>query len=282
MISMADRQEHPGVSFRAALEQARLEDGSFGMTVSGPGEVEPTVIATLALEDAASRAWIASAQRGDGGFAASDGRPESPTVAALAALALADRGASMRALAHAVSNRATAVGESGDGDGDGRDGWGWTNDTYSWIEPTSRVLLVTKLLRPADSTTRAEALAILRERRCPDGGWNYGNASVNGVDLRSYAQTTAVALMALQGESTSLIEPPLAFLSRRWRDEPGGLTLAQTLLALRLHTHDAAADVRQALVVAYRRTGFFDNVLALAWAALATAPNEKIDRFRSV
>ena len=263
-----------------ALGEARLADGGFGLAGDGTSEAEPTAVAALALDDAAARAWLSAAQRPDGGFAALDGRPESPSVAALAALALNDRGAGLRALAHAVSNRAHTVGESGEGDPDGLDGWGWTSDTFSWVEPTSRVLLATKILRPADSVTRSEALRILRDRRCPDGGWNYGNANVNGVDLRSYAQTTAVALIALQGEATSLVDPPLRFLQRRWRDEPGGLTLAQTLVALRLHGSDGAADLRQALASVYRRTAFLGNVLALAWAVLATAPDGLLDRMR--
>ena len=56
----------------------------------GPSEVEPTAVAAIALEDSAARAWLARAQRPDGGFAARDGRPESPSVAALAALAMGD------------------------------------------------------------------------------------------------------------------------------------------------------------------------------------------------
>ena len=281
MLRMAINPRTPGGRLAAELGKARSADGGFGLARGGASEAEPTAVAALALDDATARAWLAAAQRPDGGFAALDGRPESPSIAALAALALDDRGASSSALAHAVANRAHTVGESGDGDRDGLDGWGWTSDTYSWVEPTSRVLLATKILRPADSGTRSEAVRILRERRCPDGGWNYGNASVNGVDLRGYAQTTAVALIALQAERASLIDPPLRFLERRWRDEPGGLTLAQTLIAMRLHRRESASEVLDALASVHRKTAFLGNVLALAWAALATAPAGRLDRLRS-
>lgn len=265
----------------AELDAARAPDGGFGMSVGSPSEAEPTAVAALALDDDRARAWLASAQRQDGGFAALDGRLESPTVSALAALAL-DRGdARRRALAHAVAERARAIGESGDEDGDGRDGWGWTSETYAWVEPTSRVLLATKVLSPHDSATRAEALALLRVRRCPDGGWNYGNASVKGVDLRGYAQTTAVALMALQGESARDTVRPLRFLEQRWRDEPGGLTLAQTAIAFHLHGHHSSAPVLAALEHAHRKTGYLGNVLALAWATLAAGPASRINRLRS-
>lgn len=264
-----------------ALAAARLRDGGFGLAHGGASEAEPTAVAALALDDPVARAWLARTQRPDGGFAAADGRPESPSVAALAALALADdREARSRAFAHALANRAPTVGESGDGDQDGRDGWGWTNDSYSWVEPTSRVLLATKILHPDDAATRAEAVRILRERHCLDGGWNYGSTSVKGVDLRGYAQTTAVALMALQGEAPSLVDPALRFLKKRWRDEPGGLTLAQSAVALDLHRAEGVGEIRTALDTAFRKTAFLGNVLAIAWAALATAP-AAVDRLRS-
>jgi hypothetical protein len=283
MLRMAADTRSAEHLFTTDLREARASDGGFGFTGGAASEVEPTAIAALALDDAEARGWLAAAQRPDGGFAALDGRPESPSVGALAALALDDRNASSRALAHAVAGRAAAVGESGDGDGDGRDGWGWTTETYSWVEPTSRVLLATKILRPSDAATRAEAVRILRERRCPNGAWNYGNASVNGVDTRPYAQTTAVALMALQREPASLVARPLRFLESRWRDEPGGITLAQSLVALRLHGSNAvAADVAMALEAVYRKTAFLGNTLALAWAVLATSSDATLDQLRSV
>ena len=135
-----------------ALIAARSRDGGFGLGHGGPSEPEPTAVAALALDDATARTWLARTQRSDGGFAARDGRPESPSVSALAALALAGNApASGGAFDHALANRAPQVGESGDENKDGRDGWGWTNDSYSWVEPTARVLLATKILRPDDS-----------------------------------------------------------------------------------------------------------------------------------
>ena len=267
-------------TYADALAAARSRDGGFALARGGHSETEPTAVAALALDDPVARAWLARAQRRDGGFAAADGRPESPSVAALAALALADDpGSSSRAFAHALANRASTVGESGSGDQNGRDGWGWTNDTYAWVEPTSRILLATKVLRAGDSATRAEALRILRERQCVDGGWNYGNTSVKGVDLRGYAQTTAVALMALQGDAPSLVDPGLRFLEKRWRDEPGGLTLAQSAVALDLHRADGVGELHAALGATFHKTEFLGNVLTLGWAALASAPSA-VNRLR--
>ncbi len=264
-----------------ALAAARSRDGGFALVRGGVSEVEPTALAALALDDDDARAWLVRAQHADGGFAAPDGRPESPSVAALAALALAGKRSSARALTHALANRAPTVGDYGNEDGDGRNGWGWTNDSYSWVEPTARVLLATKVLRPSEGIARGEALRIIRQRRCVDGGWNYGSTVLQGVELSGFAQTTAVTLMALQGEVPSLVAPGLRFLQGRWSDEPGGLTLAQTSVALDLHRADGVAPVIAAMGTAYERTGFLGNLLALAWAALATGPPAVRDRLRS-
>jgi hypothetical protein len=35
--------------------------------------------------------------------------------------------------------------------------------------------------------------------RCVDGGWNYGNRTARGDELRSYPETTGIALVGLQG-----------------------------------------------------------------------------------
>jgi hypothetical protein len=264
-----------------ALAAARSRDGGFALVRGGVSEVEPTAVAALALDDDDARAWLVRAQRADGGFATADGRPESPSVAALAALALPDGQSSARALSHALANRAPTVGDYGNEDGDGRNGWGWTNDSYSWVEPTARVLLATKVLRPAEGKARGEALRIIRQRQCVDGGWNYGSTVLKGVDLAGFAQTTAVTLMALQGEAPSLVTPGLRFLEGRWPDEPGGLTLAQTAVALDLHGAGGVSRVTEAIGAAYGKTGFLGNLLALAWAALATGPPAVRDRLRS-
>ena len=119
--------------------------------------------------------------------------PERPSGAALAALVLDSPERARRALTFAIENRGlpspTLPTRS-------VPGWGWTADARSLVEPTSRVLLAVNALTPSDRSTRDEAVGLLRDRQCEDGGWNYGNATVYDVDLRGYAQTTAIALIA--------------------------------------------------------------------------------------
>lgn len=257
----------------------RRPDGGFPTSVGGPSEIEPTTVAAMALRDGRAREWLASSQRADGGFDEPGGRPGGPSSAALAALAL-DPQQAKRALAFAIERRGLPLPNARDPEL--RMGWGWTDDARSLVEPTSRVLLAVNALTPSDRSTREEAVGLLRHRQCDDGGWNYGNASVYDVDLRGYAQTTAIALIALQGERTRLVGPALDFLRRQWRREPGGLTVAQALVAFRLHgAHDDCLSVLNGLVGLSTRRSFLERPLAVAWAALATGPDQILEPLRS-
>jgi len=261
----------------AELDGLRGADGGFPISVAGASEVEPTVVAALALRDARARAWLVPRQHPDGGFAELDGRVTGPTTSALAALAL-DPPRARRALAHAIGGRGLPLPNADDPKR--RVAWGWTTDTRSLTEPTARVLLAVNARTPEDRATRAEALGLLADRQCADGGWNFGNASVYDVDLRSYPQTTAIALIALQGAAQGLVGPALRYLADAWRLEPGGLTLAQTVLALRLHGAALAAPL-EAFRRLVTRTAGASRPLALAWGALATGPDALLEPLRS-
>jgi hypothetical protein len=258
----------------------RRSDGGFPASLGGRSEVEPTAVAAIALGDARARGWLASQQRADGGLDQSDGRASGPTDAALAALSLENPRQALRALAFAIDKRGLPLPNARDPRH--RVGWGWTADARSLVEPTSRILLAVNALTPSDRSTRDEALGLLEQRQCDDGGWNFGNASVYDVDLRGYAQTTAIALIALQGGAQALVRPAIAFLRRAWPEEPGGLTAAQALLAFRFQrVDDAISPVLDALEAGARRQSFRERPLTVAWAALATGPDRLLEPLRS-
>ena len=263
----------------ARLRRLRGPDGGFPTSPGGESEVEPTVVASLALADATSRRWLGDHLRPDGGVALADGRVEGPTSSALAALVLSDSTA-RRALAYAISHRGLPPPDVAEPDL--RVAWGWTSDARSLVEPTARVLLAVNARDPGDGRTRREAVDLLRERQCTDGGWNYGNASHIDVDLRGYAQTTAIALVALQGVDEQFTRSAMAFLRRSWRDEPGGHTTAQALLAFRFHgIDDEIRPALRTLEAMADRPSFRQAPVTLAWAALATGPDELLEPLRS-
>jgi len=85
-------------------------------------------------------------------------------------------------------------------------GWPWKPETASWVEPTAHALVALKQSK-IDSSFDNNALrervrlgeGMLLDVRAKDGGWNYGNRTARGEDLRSYPETTAIALVGLQG-----------------------------------------------------------------------------------
>ena len=79
-------------------------------------------------------------------------------------------------------------------------GWPWLPGTNAWIEPTSHALVALKCAAPTVNTSALRRRVTLAEgmilrRRCADGGWNYGSRAALGIDLPSYPETTALALL---------------------------------------------------------------------------------------
>ena len=269
------------VALRRRLARLRRSDGGFPMSLDGPSEVEATVVAALALNDAVATRWVRSRQRIDGGFDELDQRPSSPASASLASLALSG-GPSRSALDFVLAQRQRLLpGATAPND---HLGWGWASnpaDARAFVEPTARALTAVKALAPENASARSEAVRVLTRLQCADGGWNYGTASVNAVDLRGYAQTTAMALIGLQGETSALGDSGLGFLRRSFPLEPGGLTTAQSLLAFRLHgDRDSARAAADALEAIARRRSFLDRPVAVAWAVLATGSDGLIEPLR--
>ena len=123
-------------------------------------------------------------------------------------------------------------------------GWSWIAGTFSWVEPTAWALLALKKRAAAgqriDSARLSEAEALLVDRCCEDGGWNYGNGNMLGKELRPYVPTTAVALLALQKTeqpAAGVVEKSLAYLDRAASSEPSAVALSLSVMALRAHAH---------------------------------------------
>jgi len=262
----------------AALRDARAADGGFGPLAGHAAEAEPTAVATLALDDPAGRDWLASHQGRDGRFTVVPGAVQSTSATALAALALdpgptrdralavlprlrARRGAPDRLVPHDATTR----------------GWGWTPTTFGWVEPTAWAVLALRRLRPT-APEIADGLRVLADRECAGGGWNYGNRVVYGEALAPFVQTTATAVIALQGGQPDLLARGRRILLERAVDEQGGLSLALALAALRLTGDEPPAQIEDALAARFATAGFLGDVTAIGWAAVATGP--RLERLR--
>jgi hypothetical protein len=120
------------------------------------------------------------------------------------------------------------------------EGWPWRNGNAAWIEPTAHTLVALKKVsanyRSAELGHRVrDGEELVLSRRCSDGGWNCGNPNVLNFDLPSYPETTALALLGLQGRSAAELAGPLS-VARRYRQETkSSLAKAWLTIALRCH-----------------------------------------------
>ena len=120
------------------------------------------------------------------------------------------------------------------------EGWPWREGNAAWIEPTAQTLVALKKVaanyRSAELAHRVrEGEALILSRRCSDGGWNCGNPNVLNFDLPSYPETTALALLGLQGRSATELAGPLS-VARRYREETKS-SLAKVWLTIALRCH---------------------------------------------
>jgi hypothetical protein len=147
-------------------------------------------------------------------------------------------------------------------------GWPWLPGTSSWIEPTSHALVALKRAAPQISSRELRRRVTLAEgmilrRRCADGGWNYGNRSALGVDLPSYPETTALALLGLQSCREADLSQDLSRAQELWRLCNARLGRAWLAISLRNFGVNLPEDTHQPAK---------DDTLATALEALSS-PN---------
>ena len=130
-------------------------------------------------------------------------------------------------------------------------GWPWMPETNSWVVPTSFAVLALSQCFPSQRSSRvqfriARGVAMLFDRACPDGGWNAGNGVVYGVPLAPHLDATAIALLALQGQSqSSIVTKSLTWLEDRSHSCSAASSLAWSILALHSHRQNVANHVQR-------------------------------------
>ena len=225
----------------AILKATQNPDGGWGYFPGKPSWLEPTAYALLALageqDTAVDRGWnlLRCWQRPDGAFrpcaAVDEPHWSTSLVVTLGCMTGVIDEVFQRGLQWLLSSAGT----------EGRpffrllhwlrpsivefdpslSGWPWEVGASSWVEPTAHALIA---LRCAAKTVRRTDLAgrialterMLLDRRCRDGGWNFGNRRVLGADLPSYPETTAMALMALNGHAAVRWGAALDGVDRAW------------------------------------------------------------------
>jgi hypothetical protein len=245
-----------------ALRLAQNLDGGWGYLRGKQSWLEPTAYAALALhgEASATRAWtlLTSWQWPDGGW-----RPAADVQVASWATSLCVTLATVRGqygepfrkgvkwllnsagVESSFTNRAAARAKLINAERDlSLKAWPWKPSTSSWVEPTAHALVALKKASPRvpDSGLRERVElgeAQLLDVRCRDGGWNYGSRAVLGLDLPSYPETTALALVGLQGHSD--LGKSIELAGRMVRETPSPLARVWLTIALRAHGAEAPA-----------------------------------------
>lgn len=243
-----------------ALRRAQNRDGGWGYFPGKQSWLEPTLYAALVLrgETASEKAWglVSRWQQPDGSW-----RPSAEVQIAHASTALCVTMAAVRGefgtpLHRGVdwllntegieSNLTTrsirAVGNWFGLVKDKRDmslkGWPWKPETSSWVEPTAHALVALKKCSAKVPSHELRERVNLGEEmilgvRCVDGGWNYGNRTARGQDLRSYPETTGIALVGLQGRTD--LGSSLDLAGRMLNGDASPMARAWLGVALRLH-----------------------------------------------
>lgn len=165
-------------------------------------------------------------------------------------------------------------------------GWPWVRDTFSWVEPTAWCLLAMKkadaaLTGRATAARVQEAEKLLVDRVCMTGGWNYGNASSMGQDLRAYVPTTAIGLLAMQDRrGERAVQQSVTFLVQERLSERSASALSLTAICLRV-CDLPTNDVEEQLVEAVRRSEQSGYLQAMAMAVYAlTMDQHDAEAFR--
>lgn len=223
-----------------------------GYSVVGSPASEPTAIASLALmccgrltESATGCDFLVGLQNADGGVRifSLDTSPAWATGLAMASWSVQDKDERYtQSIAQAanwiLSTRGAPVTQSPEfGHNSELLGWGWVTGTHSWVEPTAYALLGLAAADFGDHETFKQGVALLLDRVIPQGGWNYGNTSVLGVTLLPLQQSTAIALLALQGHAADngAVKRSLLWLARKTGEDTPPITLAWSILALRAY-----------------------------------------------
>jgi hypothetical protein len=153
-------------------------------------------------------------------------------------------------------------------------GWPWVADTHSWLEPTALAVLALGAAGKGGHPRVEEGLRLIRDRAVESGGWNYGNRSVFGRNLRAQPGPTGVALLALAGTGprTEEIDRAVAYLRKSLPTVRAAASLGWGLIGLRAWGADPPEADAWLAEAHHDVAGRHDAAPRLAYLLLAAAP----------
>ena len=126
-------------------------------------------------------------------------------------------------------------------------GWPWVPGTVSWVIPTALSIVALKQSLAGCGTNEVKnrielGREMLRDRSCPQGGWNAGNGIVFGAALTAHIDATAVALLGLADDRDRITANALDWLRHSSVDCSSAYSLAWSALALCIHKDGGLDD----------------------------------------
>ena len=116
-------------------------------------------------------------------------------------------------------------------------GWPWVEGTHPWIEPTAMAILALCRDGQGDHPRVNEGVRLILDRALDHGGWNCGNKTVFGRELRPMPSPTGMALLALaaHGDRSPAITRAIDYLLATLPNVRAPVSLGWGVLALRAH-----------------------------------------------
>lgn len=265
--------------------------------------LEPTCLALLALppaNPAGADTLLNNAQRPDGGWGSFAGDDQSSGQTGLALLTLnalrtfdCARERALRWLLRSRGREANwpwrwkfRTTDTRVRFDPGKFGWPWQPGACSWVVPTAFALLALKQTFPCHRP-RSIAIRIRRgvemlfDRACSAGGWNTGNGVVYGSPMAAHVDTTAIALLALQSESSNAVIPrSFAWLEREAPACQAPWSLAWAVLAL--HAWAKPVECLQRRLARLAESDRFDDTATLAAVVLALDCDNPANPFKAL
>ena len=292
-----------------ALIALQNPDGGWGATQGRRSNTEATSLAISALRSLGEQSgndrvirgtiWLSERQNPDGSWRLNDVATAGSWTTALAVIALSAFPDQQKRVLDAsrwlVSQEGSrpgilaklilwATGKSNINRlNDDLVGWSWVPHSFSWVEPTSYALTALKKVRSSLAAEKVneriqQGEAMIYDRMCKGGGWNYGNSKVLDYALWPYPDITAVALIALQDRAAEQANQESLQALRKTADEANsGLAASWAALCLNLYGQDTR-DWQKRVEKRFRETGFLGETKTLALALLAL--NGKSNPFR--
>jgi hypothetical protein len=282
------------------LVQNQNSDGGWGAVRSKRSNTEVTSLAVMALKTLPGEAildnrkrgieWLVRQQNQNHSWRLNEAVKEGSWTTALAIMALGDTAEhSERVLAAArwlLEQEGSkpgilaeiilwATGKSGVNQLN-KDliGWSWVPRSFSWVEPTSYALIALKKQRGRLAGTNVDerirqADAMIYDRMCTGGGWNYGNSKVLDYALWPYPDITALALIAMQDHANQKAnQESLQVLSKIALETDSGFCLCWAAICLNLYGQDHS-QFQKRIEKRFAATAFLGETKTLALALIA-------------